>query len=200
MKKLFYTLTAILGLSICGLTFADVPISGLPAGTTLGGTEAIPAVQTAVTVKTTPAAINTYVQGQLTSAIVIGKFTGCSGIKYLGADGACHTVPGGGVTSVALTAPAGFSVTGSPITSSGTLGITGTLSPSAGGTGATTLSGVLRGNGTSAIDSAAASDVVSLWSGTCNGSSFLRGDGACVAVAGGATLGANTFTGRQTVS
>lgn len=47
---------------------ADVPISALPAGTTLSGTEAIPAVQSAATVKTTPAAITAYVQSQLLKA------------------------------------------------------------------------------------------------------------------------------------
>ena len=40
---------------------ADIKISTLTAGTTLGGTEAIPAVQSAVTVKITPAQIKTYV-------------------------------------------------------------------------------------------------------------------------------------------
>lgn len=44
----------------------------------------------------------------------------------------------GTVTSVALTVPSGFSVSGSPITASGTLAITGTLNIAAGGTGQTT--------------------------------------------------------------
>jgi hypothetical protein len=103
--------------------------------------------------------------------------------------------PGSGtVTSVALTAPSIFGVTGSPITSSGTISIslvnqlantvwagptsgaedvptfrllvsddipsldaskiaTGTLSVSRGGTGATTLTGLVIGNGTSAMTS-----------------------------------------------
>ena len=44
----------------------------------------------------------------------------------LGDTGAiCGTGGGGGVTSVALTAPSGFSVSGSPITSSGTIAISG---------------------------------------------------------------------------
>lgn len=49
-------------LGIPYLQAADVAISALPAGTTLAGTEAIPAVQSAATVKTTPAAIKTYVE------------------------------------------------------------------------------------------------------------------------------------------
>ena len=61
---------------------------------------------------------------------------------------------GGTVTSVAATVPAFLSVTGSPITTSGTLAIaySGTALPIAnGGTGATTLTGLVVGNGTSAM-------------------------------------------------
>jgi len=62
--------------------------------------------------------------------------------------------PQGTVTSVSATVPSFLSITGSPITSSGTLAISysGTaLPPANGGTGATTLSGYLFGNGTSAV-------------------------------------------------
>lgn len=42
---------------------------------------------------------------------------------------------------------------------------------------------------------AASSDVIALWSGTCNSGSFLRGDGACAAPAGaGDVLGASNLT------
>ena len=61
---------------------------------------------------------------------------------------------GGTVTSVAMTVPSFLTVTGSPITVSGSLDVTlsGTALPVAnGGTGATTLSGYLFGNGTSAV-------------------------------------------------
>lgn len=57
---------------------------------------------------------------------------------------------GGTVTSVAATVPAFLSVTGSPITTSGTLAInySGTALPvTYGGTGATTLTGYVKGNG-----------------------------------------------------
>ena len=62
--------------------------------------------------------------------------------------------PQGTVTSVSATVPSFLSITGSPITSSGTLAISysGTALPVAnGGTGATTLSGYLFGNGTGAV-------------------------------------------------
>jgi hypothetical protein len=260
MKTSIYKFTLSLALSMFALTsWADVPISGLPAGTTLGGTEAIPAVQTAVTVKTTPAAINTYVQTQTTAATIVGKFTSCSGTKYLGADGACHTVSAGTTfgnswdwstssTSLSLLPPTGLDSwaeifddgagrtnttirgthagggtsstlslsglgdAGIDSTSSLTLtspaidlvGVTtfngGVLSVSQGGTGSGSLTGILKGTGTSAFSAALSSDVIGLWTGTCNSSSFLRGDGSCAAASGGATLGANTFTGRQTLN
>jgi hypothetical protein len=60
----------------------------------------------------------------------------------------------GTVTSVAATVPSFLSVSGSPVTTSGTLAISysGTALPVAnGGTGATTLTGLVVGNGTSAF-------------------------------------------------
>lgn len=59
---------------------------------------------------------------------------------------------------------------------------------SQGGTGATTLTGPIKGNGTSAFSAAAASDIYGLWSGTCSSSTFLRGDGSCQTPAGSGTV------------
>jgi hypothetical protein len=115
----------------------------------------------------------------------------CNSGTFLRADGTCQAVSTGTVTSVALTVPSGFSVTGSPITTSGTLDITGTLNVSAGGTGAGTLTGPLKGNGTSAFTAAVAADIVSLWTGTCVSSTdFLAANGTCNTAGGGAS-GAN---------
>lgn len=65
------------------------------------------------------------------------------------------TAASGAVTSVALTAPSAFTVSGSPVTSSGTLALSysGTAIPvSSGGTGATTLiAGFVKASGTSAF-------------------------------------------------
>ena len=58
---------------------------------------------------------------------------------------------------------------------------TGTLTVGHGGTGAATLTGPLKGNGTSAFTAAASADIYGLWSGSCSVSTFLRGDGACAA-------------------
>jgi len=103
--------------------------------------------------------------------------------KYLTTDGtntSWATVSGGSgtVTSVALSAPSIFTVTGSPITTSGTLAISysGTALPVAnGGSGATTLTGILKGNGTSAFSVATAgTDYAPATSGT----SILYGNGS----------------------
>lgn len=52
-----------IGLGVPYLQAADVAISALPAGSALGGTEAIPMVQGEATKKTTPADIDTYISG-----------------------------------------------------------------------------------------------------------------------------------------
>jgi hypothetical protein len=67
---------------------------------------------------------------------------------------------GGTVTSVAFsTGSTGLTVTGSPITSSGTISLAGTLNVLNGGTGATSLTGILRGNGTGAFSVASGLDI-----------------------------------------
>lgn len=83
----------------------------------------------------------------------------------------------GTVTSVdASGGTTGLSFTGGPITASGTLTLSGTLVVSNGGTGATTLTGVIKGNGTSAFSAATA------------GSDYV------------APATATTFTAKQTFS
>lgn len=62
MRNLLGGALLAIALGIPYLQAADVAISALPAGAALTGTEAIPAVQSAATVKTTPAAIKTYIE------------------------------------------------------------------------------------------------------------------------------------------
>lgn len=69
---------------------------------------------------------------------------------------------GGTVTSVALSMPTGFSVSGSPITTSGTLAVT------------TTLSGVLKGTGSGITAATSGTD----YAPATSGSSILYGNGA----------------------
>lgn len=61
-----------------------------------------------------------------------------------------------------------------------------------GGTGAITVTGPLKGNGTSAISPALAADIYGLWTGTCNATTFLRGDGSCQTAGGNSAF--NTLT------
>ena len=85
------------------------------------------------------------------SNVVVG-----SNLSFVGGTLSATAGGGSGVTSVALTAPAAFTVAGSPVTSTGTLALTysGTPVPvSSGGTGTSTLTAnsVVLGNGTSAV-------------------------------------------------
>jgi len=48
-----------------------------------------------------------------------------------------------------------------------------------GGTGVATLTGIAKGNGPSAFTTAVSGDVTTLWGGTCDGTTYLRGDGSC---------------------
>lgn len=79
--------------------------------------------------------------------------------------------------------------TGLPLTT----GVTGTLPVGNGGIGVGTLTGIAKGNGTSAFTAAAAADVFALWSGTCSSSTFLRGDGSCASPSGSGTVNAGTI-------
>jgi hypothetical protein len=131
------------------------------------------------------------------SSDVIATWSGtCSSSTFLRGDGSCQTpaTGTGTVTSVALTVPSGFSVTGSPVTTSGTLAISGTLNPAAGGTGVATLTGIAKGNGTSAFTVAASGDVTGLWGGTCSSATYLRGDGSCQTPPTGGTSANPTAT------
>ena len=104
---------------------------------------------------------------------------------------------GGTVTSVAMTVPSFLTVTGSPITTSGSLDVTlsGTALPVAnGGTGATTLSGYLFGNGTSAVT---ASTTIPNTAITGLGTMSTQSAGA-VAITGGTING--TSIGATTIS
>jgi Concanavalin A-like lectin/glucanases superfamily len=169
--------------------------TGLTGGTiTTSGTIALSSPVSATNGGTGEAGtVSGVMKGNATSAVtaaassdVIALWTGtCNSTTFLRADGSCQPASGGGsgtVTSVALTMPGGFSVSGSPITNAGTFAVS------------TSLSGVIKGTG-SAFTTAAASDVYALWSGTCNSTTFLRGDGTCAAAGGGSTPVPATISG-----
>lgn len=94
MRKKIWVLCSFWLLAAFSVAHADTKISALPDATAITGTEQVPVVQSAATVKTTPSALNTYVVGQLTSANVISKWSGfCNSGTYLRADGACAQPP-----------------------------------------------------------------------------------------------------------
>jgi hypothetical protein len=120
------------------------------------------------------------------AAMVVG--TGAS-IAATGSGSITATAaPASGLTGSTLAS----GVTGSSLTSVGTIGTgvwhgTGITVPF-GGTGVATLTGPIKGNGTSAFSAAAAADIFGLWSGSCSSSTYLRGDGACATPAGAGSV------------
>ncbi|MGY6156647.1 beta strand repeat-containing protein [Paraburkholderia graminis] len=120
------------------------------------------------------------------SASVLGGIMVGSGLSI--SAGVLSATGGGSgtVTSVAVTSST-LTVTGSPITSSGTIDIElGTVGVANGGTGANTLTGLLYGNGTSAMTAATGAQIA-----TALGSTNISGSAAnvtgTVAVAHGGT-------------
>lgn len=66
---------ALAGILATSSAYAQVPISALPAASALSGTEAVPVVQAAATVRTTPAAVSTYLQTLSQSLSFVGTAT-----------------------------------------------------------------------------------------------------------------------------
>lgn len=105
-------------------------------------------------------------------------------------------------TGVAHFAGATQTLTSSPIVNSdiadGTINlaakVTGLLSPANGGTGVSNPIGVIKGNGSSPFSTAASADIIALWSGTCNSSTFLSGAGSCITPTGSGTVNSGTAT------
>ncbi len=105
-------------------------------------------------------------------------------------------VTGSGVTSVDVSGgTTGLTTSGGPITSAGTITLGGTLSPSNGGTGATSLTGYLKGNGTSAFTASATIPTTDL-SGTITNSQLANSsvtyNGVTVALGASGTITAAT--------
>jgi hypothetical protein len=140
-----------------------------------GGTAARPSVPT---------------NGEIRYNTDIGVFEGYAN----GAWGAIST--GGGVTSVnASGGTTGLVFTGGPITSSGVLTLSGTLDVDNGGTGATTLTGYVKGNGTSAMTASATvptSDLSGTISNAQLANSSITINGSAVSLGGSTTVTAST--------
>ena len=138
-----------------GLTLTGGPITA--SGTlTLGGTLAVANGGTGQNTYTNGELLignttgNTLTKATLTagSGITITNGTGAITISATGAGGSVTSVNGSGGTT-------GLTLTGGPITTTGTLTLGGTLAVANGGTGATTLTGYVKGSGTSALTASA---------------------------------------------
>jgi hypothetical protein len=103
----------------------------------------------------------------MTTARLLGRTTASAGAieqitvgSGLSLSAGTLTATGGGsgtVTSVDVSGgTTGLTTSGGPVTGAGTITLAGTLAVANGGTGATTLTGVLKGNGTSAFSAATA--------------------------------------------
>ena len=165
--------------STTGLTLTGGPIT--TSGTfTLGGTLAVANGGTGQTSYTNGQLLignttgNTLTKATLTagSGVTITNGNGSITISAASSGGTVTSVNGSGGTT-------GLTLTGGPITTTGTLTLGGTLIVANGGTGATTLTGYVKGSGTSALTASATIPT-----------SDLTGS---VAVANGGT-GLSTFT------
>jgi hypothetical protein len=157
-----------------GLTTSGGPITS--AGTiTIAGTLAVASGGTGATDAAT-ARSNLSAAGSgavtasgitMSSARLLGRTTAStgaveeitvgSGLTFTGGTLAATGGGSGTVTSIDVSGgTTGLTTSGGPITGAGTITLAGTLAVANGGTGATTLTGIVKGNGTSAFTAASA--------------------------------------------
>lgn len=122
-------------------------------------------------------------------------------LKWNGSAFVWGAIAGAGtVTSVDVSGgTTGLTTSGGPITTSGSITLAGTLNVANGGTGATTLTGYVKGNGTSAMTASATipnTDITGLGSMSTQSASSVAITGGTIdgATIGGTTPAAGTFT------
>jgi hypothetical protein len=122
-------------------------------------------------------------------------------LKWTGSVFTWGTIAGAGtVTSIdASGGTTGLTFTGGPVTSSGTLTLSGTLGVANGGSGATSLTGYVVGNGTSAFTASStipSTDITGLGSMSTQSASSVAITGGVIdgVTIGGTTPGAGTFS------
>ena len=175
-----------IGIAVAGTWSATLQPEAAVGGQAAANTVVYPVGST--TSQSTIAANGTFtspVSGLTTFLLCVSAYTSGSATVVLTSSQATSskTASGGGsgtVTSIT----AGTGLTGGTITGSGTIALSTPVGVAIGGTGAATLTGPIKGNGTSALTAAAASDIVGLFS-TCSGTQYLGADGACHAAGTG---------------
>jgi len=142
-----------------------------------------------------------YQTGANTTGFAVAPTSADTFLKWDGSAFVWGAVAGAGtVTSVnGSGGTTGLTLTGGPITSSGTLTLGGTLIVANGGTGATSLTGYVKGNGSSAFTAAATipnTDITGLGTMSTQSASSVAITGGNIngTTIGGTTPAAGTFT------
>jgi len=189
-------------------------VQGSDAVTITGGTA------NGLTIGASNPAAATFTTLRFNSTLSVAGTTGTSG-QVLTSNGASaptwQNIAGSGtVTSIDVSGgTTGLTTSGGPVTGAGTITLAGTLAVANGGTGAVTLTGYVKGNGTSAMTASATIPTTDL-SGTItndqlansaitiNGTSTSLGGsisvGTVTSVAGTGTVNGLTLTGTVTSS
>ncbi len=182
---------------------AEIAISALPSGSALTGTEAVPAVQSGATVKTTPSAIKTYTFGTI-SGIVKANGSGTpsaavSGTDYAPATSGSSILKGngsGGFSAAASSTDYAPPTSGSSILKgNGSGGFSAAVS-STDYAPPTSGSSILKGNGSGGFSAAASrTDYAPATSGSTL--LFGNGSGGFTGATGSSVSGANVTLGGQ---
>ena len=183
------------------LTWGAAPQWTDPALITVGNATAAVTATTAQNLADGAANRIAYQSGAATTTFIVAPTITDTYLKWNGSAFQWAAIAGAGtVTSVdASGGTTGLTFSGGPITASGTLTLAGTLNVANGGTGATTLTGYLIGNGTSAFTASATipnTDITGLGSMSTQSASSVSITGGAIdgTTIGGTTSGAGTFT------
>lgn len=184
------------------LTASDV---GAPAtnGTGASGTWGISITGTAATATNVAGgAANqiVYNTGANTSAFITAPTVANTYLEWSGSAFQWSANPLGSVTSVDVSGgTTGLTTSGGPITTSGTITLAGTLAVANGGTGATTLTGYVKGTGTSALTASSTipnTDITGLGTMSTQNANSVAVTGGSIngTTVGAVTAAAGTFT------
>lgn len=184
------------------LTASDV---GAPAtnGTGASGTWGISITGTAATAtNVSGGAANqiVYNTGANTSAFITAPTVANTYLEWSGSAFQWSANPLGSVTSVDVSGgTTGLTTSGGPITTSGTITLAGTLAVANGGTGATTLTGYVKGTGTSALTASSTipnTDITGLGTMSTQNANSVAVTGGSIngTTVGAVTAAAGTFT------
>jgi hypothetical protein len=184
------------------LTASDV---GAPAtnGTGASGTWGISITGTAATATNVAGgAANqiVYNTGANTSAFITAPTVANTFLEWSGSAFQWSANPLGSVTSVDVSGgTTGLTTSGGPVTTSGTITLAGTLAVANGGTGATTLTGYVKGTGTSALTASSTipnTDITGLGTMSTQNASSVAVTGGSIngTTVGATTAAAGTFT------